>query len=310
MIKTAPHKLIVKNKVIDFEDFEIREKTTNKDLDKYYDFFVEKAPCLKEYFEDYNGFDQSLREASKEKKPKIIARDPFYPSSWKYLFMPWKIGKDMFPFLYPKTRRFDDRKFKGAHCILNFPLNEGDGKRQSINPKFSEDLEKKLQQFPDYEGIIEVGNDRNKEETKGTLFHEGLHYLIGRYFYNTGRRMLKEEEMQDLSDEDRIVRRYLKEEGIVNLMTDKLLQDDKESLFEHRWQEYTVWNFNYSDTKGMIYGLSALPTGLALGLSLFHPWVLPLAFAPGRIRDYFFKKHKESKREKLLKHVEYPKFKI
>jgi hypothetical protein len=55
---------------------------------------------------------------------------------------------------------------------------------------------------------------------------------------------------------------------------------------------------------------SAIATGVLIGTSVGHLYLLPVAFIPGRIRDYVIEKHKKSKRDEILKPVEYPRFKI
>ena len=56
---------------------------------------------------------------------------------------------------------------------------------------------------------------------------------------------------------------------------------------------------------------SVIATGGLLGTLIFYsPSFLSLALVPGRARDYAVARHKESKKEGLLKPVKYLEFKI
>jgi hypothetical protein len=62
--------------------------------------------------------------------------------------------------------------------------------------------------------------------------------------------------------------------------------------------------------KPLVMGASAVATGLLLGTSISRPYLLPFALVPGRIRDFVVNRHKQSKREEILKPIEYPEFNI
>ena len=137
-----------------------------------------------------------MKDASQDKRPKLVARDTKYPLLWGFRtsFMP-------FDFLRPSTRRLQDDYFMVAHCITRIPskvkTKEGE-KEKPLDEKLREDISKKFKQYPEYEGIIEIPNDRTQAETKSTTFHEALHYAIIRYHAETGRNFVNAFIREDL----------------------------------------------------------------------------------------------------------------
>ena len=295
-------KIRLEKKVIDLSRFEIRSRIINSDVERYYSEFIEHAEEIGDYFEDRYAFDVVLRDASKEKRPKLVPRNPKYPFMWAFRasFMP-------FDFLRPSTRRLHDKYFMTAHCITAIPIKtkskEGE---KPLDERLREDITEKFKQYPEYEGIIEIPNDRTQAETKSTTFHESLHYVIMRYRAKTGRNFVNTFIREDLSQLEKYQTEQAIHERAVEILTDKLLVHDPDAQFENRWLHYSLDD----NLRILTIGSSAIATGLLLGYSITQPYLLPLALVPGRIKDYAIKKHKKSKRVEILKPIEYPKFKI
>jgi hypothetical protein len=214
-----------------------------------------------------------------------------------------------FDFLKPSTRRLHDDYFMVAHCITRIPSKKKSKEGESEKPldeKLRDDILEKFKQYPDYEGILEIPNDRIPAETKSTTFHEALHYAIIRYHAETGRNFVNAFIREDLSPLEKYQAEQAIHERAVEILTDKLLTHDPDAQFENRWLHYSL-NDGF---KHLAMGVSAIATGVLIGTSISHPYLLPLAFVPGRIRDYAVEKHKKSKREEILKPIEYPRFKI
>ncbi len=310
MIKFSQGKIKLEDRIIDLSRFEIRPKVTESDLERHYDSFIEHAEEIGDYFEDRGAFDKALKDASGEKRPKLIPREPKYPSMLQ-LFNP---NFSPFDFLEPKKRRLDKGYFVVAHCMASIPrknqveaINLEAKWTRPLDGKLREDIAERFKQFPGYEGIIEIPNDRTQPETKSTTFHESLHYLILRYQAETERNFVNTFGKGNLSQLERYQAEYLLHERVVGILTEKLLVHDKDALLENRWIPYSLSN------QGFRVGVTvplALGTGLILASSISHPYLLPLALVPGRIRDFMLEKYKNSKKEELTKPIEYPEFKI
>jgi hypothetical protein len=304
MIRISQGKIRLENKVIDLSQFEVRPKVTEEDLEKYYDSFVNHAGEIGDYFEDRGAFDKAMSDATKDKRPKLVVRETKYPFMWGFRtsFMP-------FDFLKPSTRRLHDDYFMVAHCITKIPskkkIQEGEVQKP-LDEKLRDDISEKFKQYPEYEGIIEIPNDRTQPETKSTTFHESLHYLIIRYQAETGRDFINAFIREDLAPLEKYQAESIIHERAVEILTDKLLAHDPDAQFENRWLHYSL-NDGF---RHLTMGVSAIATGVLIGTSISHPYLLPFALVPNRIRDYANIKHKKSKREELLKPIEYPQFKI
>jgi len=303
-MKISQDKIRLENKVIDLSKLQIRPKITEQDLERNYNSFIEHIHEIGDYFEDTSAFDRAVNAAAGYKKPKLIARDTKYPFMWGFRssFMP-------FNFLRPSNRRLHDDYFMVAHCITKIPgkkiIQEGESEK-ALDENLREDILEKFKQYPEYEGIIEIPNDRTQAETKSTTFHEGLHYAIIRYHAETGRNFVNAFIRENLPKLERYQAEQVIHEQTVEILTDKLLNHDSEAQFENRWLHYSLNN----GFKDLTIAVSAIATGVLLGASIGHPYLLPVAFVPGRIRDYILAKYKESKKEEILKPVKYPKFKI
>jgi len=302
-MKISQGKIKLENKVIDLSTFQIRPKITEEDLERNYDSFISHIQEVGDYFEDTPAFDRAISDAANDKRPKLIARETKYPFMWGFRtsFMP-------FDFLKPSKRRLHDDYFMVAHCITRIPSKKETTQEGSkpLDEKLRGDISEKFKQYPDYEGLLEIPNDRTQAETKSTTFHEALHYVIIRYHAETGRNFVNAFIREDLPQLEKYQAEHAIHERVVEILTDKLLTHDPDAQFENRWLHYSL-NDGF---RHLAMGISAIATGLLLGTSISHPYLLPIAFVPGRIRDYAVERHKKSKREEVLKPIEYPQFKI
>jgi hypothetical protein len=304
MIKLSQGKIKLENTLLDLSTFDVRPKVTEQDLETYYDSFLDHIGEAEDYFEDRSAFDRAMEDVADEKRPKLVPREPKYPFMWglRTSFMP-------FDFLRPTKRRLNDEYFMAGHCITTVPrknMAEVKDGEKPIDMKLREDITEKFKQYPGYEGIIEIPNDRTRPETKSTTFHEALHYVIIRYQAETDRNFVNTFIKEELSQLEKYQAEHAIHERTVEILTDKLLTHDPDAQFETRWLPYSM---NYG-LKPLVMGASAVATGLLLGTSISRPYLLPFALVPGRIRDFVVNRHKQSKREEILKPTEYPEFKI
>jgi|SRR3989338_1971114 len=303
-MKISQGKIRLESKVIDLSTFQVRRKITEQDLERDYDSFIAHVREIGDYFEDTSAFERAVNDAADDKRPKLVARETKYPFMWAFRtsFMP-------FGFLRPSTRRLHDDYFMVAHCITKIPskvkIQEGE-KEKPLDEKLREDISEKFKQYPEYEGIIEIPNDRTQAETKSTTFHEALHYAIIRYHAETGRNFVNAFIKEELPQLEKYQAEQAIHERAVEILTDKLLNHDPDAQFENRWLHYSL-----NEGFGHLVGdASAIATGILLGTSINHPYLLPLALVPGRIKDYAIDRYRKSKREEVLRPVEYPHFKI
>ncbi len=308
MIRISQGKIRLENRILDLATFQVRPKATEHDLETYYDDFIAHADEAKDYFEDRKAFDRALKDASDEKRPKFVPRDSKYPFMWalRTTFMP-------FDFLRPSKRRLHDEYFMAAHCIAAVPRKNKEKSKEGEEPldkRLREDISEKFKQYPGYEGIIEMPNDRTPPETKSTTFHESLHYLVIRYQAETGRNFVNAFIREELPQLEKYQVEHAIHERAVEILTDKLLSHDSDAQFEARWPFYSLSSEKFQGVRLLAGGSMAIATGILLGSSISKPYLLPLAFVPGRIRDYVLEKHKQSKKEEILKPMEYPEFKI
>ncbi|MHA1865247.1 MAG: hypothetical protein ACTSWZ_01965, partial [Candidatus Heimdallarchaeaceae archaeon] len=142
MISISQGKIRLENKVADLANFQIRPKATEQNIETYYDDFISHAEEAGDYFEDRKAFDRALRDASKEKRPKFVPRNPKYPFMWAFrtTFMP-------FDFLRPSKRRLHDGYFMAAYCITAVPKRNGEKAREEEEPldiRLREDIAEKF----------------------------------------------------------------------------------------------------------------------------------------------------------------------
>ncbi len=304
MIRISEGKIRLETKIIDLSEFQIRPKTTEQDLEREYDSFISHTCEIRDYFEDTSAFDIVIHDASSDKRPKLVARDTKYPFMWAFrtAFMP-------FDFLRPSTRRMHDDYFMVAHCITKIPIKKRTGEEETGKPldeKLKGDILDKFREYPGYEGILEISNDMTPSQTKSTTFHEALHYIVARYQAETERNFVDASARKDLIELEKYQIEHLANERAVEILTDKLLSHDSDAQFENRWGFYSLNN----RFRHLSIGVSASSTGAFIAMSFSYPYLIPLAFVPGRVRDYVLKRYKDSKRGEVLKPVEYPKFKI
>lgn len=287
------------NKVLDLGRLEVRPRVSEKDLEKQYDEFVSRLGTINDSFENQDAFKKACEEAAGEKRPKLIPRTPRYSGLFGLVQL------DPFGFMNPEKRRLNDRYFVAGHCMVrvNGKATELE-KKAIVNPKFQKDLEGRFTQYPGYEGIIEVPNDRTLPETKAVTFHEGLHYIIARYQASTGRRFV---DGSNLPDRDMVIGEQILNERVVEILTDRLLTHDQDALFESRWPRYSIGS---GVNPGFMLASGISTGGIIFASVVISPYLLPLVVVPKVVAAVVKQKHKESKREELLQPVEYPKLKI
>jgi hypothetical protein len=300
-MKISHGKIRLENKVIDLAEFEVRPKITEQDLERYYDSFIEHTPEIRDYFEDTSAFDVAVSDAAGSKRPKLIARERKYPFMWAFRAS------------FISLRKLRLNYFTTPRCLISVPgkkRKQEDADETESDKKFrkgiSERVKQSFEKYSGYEGIIEIPNDDTPTQAKSSTFHEAVHYAIARYQSKTGRTFLDD----SFNGQGLPLRGYQAESAIeeatVEILADKLLAHDPDAQFEDRWMQYSL-NDNFRIRAGTPLAIAG---GLLLGSSVFCPYLLPLVFVPGRIRDYLVKKHKESKKEELLHPLEYPQFKI
>src|SRR3989344_3156131 len=130
----------LENKVIDLINLEVRQKTTEQDLQKYYDECIAKLNNS-EYFEDQNALKKTLEECLNSKRIKLFAREPIYPSLFNY-----KHQTKVFEHLLDPSKIEKSKYFYVPHCLLRIPLNEGSPFRKLID-KDNGNIIKKDEQF-------------------------------------------------------------------------------------------------------------------------------------------------------------------
>ncbi len=298
-ILSSHGRILLEKKVIDYRIPEIRDKVTENELESYYASFIKQAPDISDYFEIRDGFETALKEVAVDKRPKLIALERNYPFLWfiRPSFSP-------FNYLDPKKKKLDDEYFFVGSCAISIPRKVSvESTSDQLNSQFKQDMARKFEKYPGYEGILEIPNDTAIGETKSTLFHEALHYLILRYQVNTQRKFTHG---KNFSNSEKYAAENFIHENAVEILTDKLLSHDPDSQFELRYNriglEHPIPTF------AKVF--SAFGAGAAIAASFSYPWLIPTILVPGRIRDQVINRHKRSLRKTLLKKIEYPQFKI
>ena len=136
MITLSQGKIRLENKVLDLATFQFRPKATEQDLEAYYGDFINHAEEIGDYFEDRTAFDRALKNASEEKRPKFVPRNPKYPFMWGFRtkFMP-------FDFLRPSERGLHDKYFMAAHCITSISIKTKPGEGEKpLDERLREDI--------------------------------------------------------------------------------------------------------------------------------------------------------------------------
>ncbi|MFH1210645.1 MAG: hypothetical protein V1645_01895 [archaeon] len=304
MVSISDGKIRLEKIVIDLSEFKIRRKTTEEDLERHYDSFIEHLGEIKHHFEDKKIFEKCTKDVASEKKPKLISREVKYPFLWFFR----NVDKTH-DYLNPEKRRLNDRYFTAPQCTvcMSTGVTKSEKKGVSLDERLKEDIEQKFLQYLGYEGIIEIPNDMNQAETKESTFHESVHYFILRYVKERKTDFVNIFVKKDISELDWYNAHHIIQENITEILSDEMLVHDKDALFEGRWLNYLTQR---GRLRQIIMGASAFAMGILTAASITRPYLMPTILLPGRIRDYSLKKYKESKREELIKPVNYPEFKI
>ena len=291
-----------KDKVIDLGRMEVRPRITEKELEEYYEECIEKLEEHSEYFIDQEAFEETRKNILGPKRAELIARDPVYPCifdlrEYKNLF---KILSD------PRKAKTEGRYFYIPRYVALIPLSEDspyfeliDTSSKDIIKVSKEELTQKM-----FKPKIEIPNDRTKAEAKGYTFHETLHHFLLNYLIES-RRLLTPSDI-DLSKEEKYIVEYWLQESVVEELTDLLLEDDEEALFEERWLMYEAMN----PVSVFLKMGTAISTGMLLGLGLNNPELLPLVGVPSIVKNITIKKYRESKREGITRSIRRREFKI
>ena len=104
-----------------------------------------------------------------------------------------------------------------------------------------------------------------------------------------------------------VAEKIIQEFGVVEELTDLLLEDDKEALFEERWKKYEFLNPNI---RFPFIVPSSITLGLLIGFSFSNPWLIPLIPVPKIVSTIAYNKYKKSKKQELTNSAERKKFKI
>lgn len=292
----------LENKVIDIVKGQIRPRATEQELHDYYDECVEKLQNHSEYFEEQQAFQETLEEA-KIKKPKLIARNPVYPG-----FFRSKPYFESFERMFNPDKKIESKYFYNAQFRISIPLSEDslfteiiDSSSENITRISEEGIDKE-----EHRARIEIPNDRTPAETKFSTFHESLHYITFQYQIKSKRLFAKN---VDGSKKERHIAENIIQEGVTDELTDLLLEDDKDALFESRWEFYQ--RRNPHQIPRMLISLAAsVGTGLSIGKGIDNPAFLsftPISIALGILA---YNKYKNSKKQLLTQPIERKIFKI
>lgn len=282
----------LEKRVIDLSRFEIRPRITEADLERQYDEFVERVAVIGYHFEDSAAFRQASDEVAREKRPKLLARKPK---------LPWLFNRHYFRMyeLDPSKRTYySDKYFVSPHCIIKIAGKTKEADREGPeSDEFENGLEAKLARYPGYDGIIEIPSDYTLSKTKGSLFHESLHYLIARYQSSTGRRFT---DNLDVEEGEKDATEQLANEAAVEILTDEMLATDHDALFENRSLHHVLAKPMHEHGIHFVAGIAFV--GIAITVTTLNAaYLLPLALVPGRLVPYLKRKYRESKKEELLK---------
>jgi hypothetical protein len=293
-LKLSEGNIRLEDKIIDLFGFEIRPKITDEDLEKHYDSFIESAIGIEDYFEDTSAFYKAINEASKDKRPKLIAKETRYPFLWIFR------KSFMQSFLRPEEIRLNDEYFIVADYITKIPKTRSDDNQKQPDKKLREDIIDKFKRYPSYEGIIQIPDHLTQEQAKLNVFHESLHYLIIRYQTDTGKKFLDTRKAEEMT----YIQRYREEnkmhEFAVEILTNRLFKDEPEILFDKKCDiNYLLYN-----ELGNLISL-----GFLVG-SLYSSILLPGAFISYFIKEYSLDIYKESRIREFSDLTNYPLFKI
>jgi hypothetical protein len=294
-------RIALDDRIIDLTENEIRPRITEPELRGYHDECIKKLETFANHFEDVKAFEKTLEEIKGPKRVNLVARDAHYPG----LFNTKHLDKSIESLFNPEKIEDVSKFFYSSQYIAIIPTKNNpfvvfyDDPEKAMN-KISQE-ECKRQGLPK----IEIPNDRTRAEAKGSTFHETLHHVIVNYQINSGRLITKEGGWK--TKEDRRAAESLMQEDIVMYLTDILLEDDKDALFEQRWQLHEL---NHPGAEIIIDLAMLLPAAYIVGTNIMNPKWIPLALIPLATKPYAYGKYKKSKKEEFTKPMEKAEFKI
>ncbi|MCK4634787.1 MAG: hypothetical protein KAT37_02850 [Candidatus Aenigmarchaeota archaeon] len=276
----------LKDSVIDLNRLEKRPRITNEDVERYYDECLDNLDKISNDFSDKKVLKEIGKEYMEDKRPEFIARDPVYPRIFSR-----KIHDDLD--FFDSSPAEEDKYFHSAKGISSILLD-----KNSPYLKIYDKTKRKAKgTVYGHEAII-IPNDRTHVETKGRVYHETTHMILKDYLIRTNRLLTKDEE--NVSKHERYVVEMKFQEAVVNNLTDIMLEDDKEALFESRWIDYIV---DRPGINRIALTAAAISTGLVTGISFFRPALVLMIPVPVIITRFAYDYYKEYKREELIKPV-------
>ncbi len=261
----------LEKKVIDINKWEVREKRDSSEIKEYYEQCVDKLDSIEDYFEDWEAFRRWKTDLLIS-PPEVVAREPR------------RLG-----FYASKKRVFEDIKKGGIGKDSKYFL--------AGRFRFSSDLGK---------FIIEIPNDETPAEAKASAFFNTLSYFLCNYLEDTKKILSSEQGVNSYAQV--MMREGFSRMHVAQLLTDSLLAEDKEALFEHRWKFYEMGNnlarnISFGLTFGAISCLGVLGTFVS-------PYFTPLIPAPIFLRGKLYEMYKNSKKDEFTKIANDVKFKI
>lgn len=284
-------------RVLDLDELKIRKRTTDEDVETYYRACIERiGERCRDYFEDQEAFDTVLNELLNGKRPELIAREPVYPNPLNLAHS----RRSLEAMLDPR-KRIKDKCFYAPHLMIPLPISEDSPFSKLVDK--SDDLDLVSKGTPPR---IEIPNDRSQPYAEGATTHETLHYFIIQYQLASGRLFTDGKEFDSKEQRD-LVEKFIHERAVEEL-TDVLLEDNEDALFEDRWGRYRL--MHYTPDMGKMASSFLTPL-IAVGCITYDkPELLPLALIPGALRRIFSKRRRNRIKEELVKPVERKVFKI
>ncbi len=274
-------------KVLDISRKEIRPLTNESDLKKYYNECVSKLEKISPYFEDKESLEKTIEEVRLRNIPHFKAMDLVYPNLFVYLYNFLKKESK-----HPNPQPHNKSLYKAHYTYLltiEKPFDE-----LYDNPKdegIEEVPEEKYEDYP----RIEIPNDRTRAETKISTYHETLHHVILLYKMKSKRLLTNNGEKYPTKKERRIAE-YALQEKTTKYLTDRLLEDDKEALFEYRWGK-RKYEYPLVTSINDVIIFSSIALMLS---SMVYPRLLLFVPLPLAGKYYISDKYKNSKRDEIL----------
>ncbi len=272
-------------KVLDLLRKEVRPLTDESALKKYYNECVSKLENVSSYFGDKKSLEETIKEAQVGNIPHFKAMDPIYPS--------------LFTSLYRNKKESNPILISNAKALYIAHYNYLITTEPPFDELYDFYKEKGIAGVPEEELInypsIVIPNDRTRAETKESTYHEALHHVI--YIYKMkSKHLLTNDGRNYATKTERLIAEIALEHKIIGHLTDRLLEDDKEALFEYRWAKR---KYKYPLVTSINDAL--ICSSIALAIS---SWVYPLflLFIPLPLagKYYISNKYKDSKRDEIL----------